>query len=50
MISLKVGCIKNLAYTDRKQISDVVEEIIVEYKKNHSDVELLEWPSGFRQR
>ena len=42
--------IQNFAYTERKQIADVVEDIIVEYQKNHSDIELLERPSGFRQR
>lgn len=42
--------VKNLAYTERKQVADVVEDIFVEYQKNHSDKELIERPSGFRQR
>lgn len=42
--------IQNLAYTERKQIADMIEDIIVEYQKNHSDKELIERPSGFRQR
>lgn len=42
--------IQNLAYTERKQIADMIEDIFVEYQKNHSDKELIERPSGFRQR
>ncbi len=42
--------VKNVAYTERKQVADVVEDIFVEYQKNHSDKELIERPSGFRQR
>lgn len=42
--------VKNLAYTERKQVADVVDDILVEYQKNHSDKELIERPFGFRQR
>ena len=42
--------VKNLAYTERKQIANMVEEIIVEYQQNHLEKELIERPSGFRRR